>query len=597
MTSTHRPRWAAAGGVLLLAALVYWPGLNGPLILDDAVNLEILRVLASAGEPGFGEVIAERGGFLGGRPVSWATFVLNWRLAGDDVWVYKLVNLALHLANGLLAFAVARMLLGAGALREALPARWREWCSVGICALWLLTPMQVSTVLYVIQRMTLLAAFFALLGIALYCSGRGALEQARGGRWRIAAALLVCWPLAALSKQNGTLLPVLLLAIELLLFRGRPGPHWPRRVLAAAALLLLAAGLGRLALDPEWVTGTYALRDFTMAERLLTQPRVLWDYALNVLQLPGGSALGLFHDDFPVSRGPLRPPATALAAAGWCALLAAAWWRRGRASGAVLFGPAFFVLAHALEAGPFPLEIYFEHRNYLPSFGLWLAAVSAAALLARRLARPRLLGAVVAAAVLGHGALTMTRVLVWTSWQGIVTANVRAHPDSARARAGAAALAFTGGDLDAGLAHLQVVREVAGPGSEAAVTLTALVGSCLAATRPDPQLLDRLARLRFLPSDPYTLGALHWLRSVVIARPCPGLDLRRLAGVLHRLASSRDGARSYGRDWELFDDVGRVLAHAGLERAARMQLREALERAPRWRRREVAARLRALEAS
>ena len=117
---------------------------------------------------------------------------------------FKAVNLALHLACGVVLFALTRALAG---LR--VDARAARTAALLACALWLLSPLLVSTVLYTVQRMAQLATLFSLAGLLCYVHGRR-----RGSRAAVAAAFGLCWPLAALSKENGALLPLLALLVE-----------------------------------------------------------------------------------------------------------------------------------------------------------------------------------------------------------------------------------------------------------------------------------------------------------------------------------------------------------------------------------------------
>lgn len=574
-----RRHTAALAALLALCALLYWPGLNGPLILDDAVNLDILRLLDDARQLTLANVLAERGGVVGGRPLSWLTFVLNWRATPGDVWSFKLVNLILHLVNGVLVFGLARVLLTAAGVAN--PARSGA-CALAAAALWLLTPIQVSSVLYVVQRMTLLSALFSLLGLLLYCQGRlMATRRPCAGTVLVAVSLLVCWPLAVLAKQNGALLVLLLLATEtLVLAPARPHPRWPLRLLAGVAAAVVAAGALRAALDPRWIMAGYDTRDFSLVERVLTQPRVLVDYLLNVAQLPGGSPLGLFHDDFPLSTGPLSPPATLPALAAWIAVPIAGWWLRGRPAGLPMFGLVFFAVAHSLEAGPFALEIYFEHRNYLPSVGIAIAAGAVLALLAPRMRWPVLLPAVACAILLWHGGVTFARVLAWTSWDGIIALNAAAHPASPRARAGAAIQAFTAGRLEEGLTHLQAVRRFGGPRMEPGVTFKTLAGHCLAARAPPPEVYAAVASPAPLVDHPYTLAALRWYRSLAAGGACTVVDTVQVAELVSRRVWDLPEPGPHAAAWVLHDEAARLLEHAGRPAAAAAHLHHAAARAP-----------------
>ena len=102
-----------------------------------------------------------------------------------------------------------------------------------------------------------------------------------------------------------------------------------------------------------------------MLERLLTQSRVLVIYLTQTFW-PAPSHLSFFYDDLLVSRNLLEPPSTLLSLVFVVLVLSAAIALRDRFPLAG-FGVAFFFAAHALESGPLPLELVFEHRK-LSSF-------------------------------------------------------------------------------------------------------------------------------------------------------------------------------------------------------------------------------------
>ena len=124
----------------------------------------------------------------------------------------------------------------------------------------------------------------------------------------------------------------------------------------------------------DWLWAGYGLRNFSLAERLLTEGRVLWFY-LGLILFPRLEAFGLFHDDFTLSTGIFSPWTTLPALAGLLGLAWLAWWLRERMP-LVSFGIAWFLIGHGMESTFLPLEIAHEHRNYLPLFGILLAVVS-----------------------------------------------------------------------------------------------------------------------------------------------------------------------------------------------------------------------------
>jgi len=167
---TPRRQRAAVATLAVLVGLVYWPGLPGPWLFDDFSNIrgntflrvsaldwQSLRSAASSLEPG-----------PLGRPIAYLSFALDHYLHGDaSPYAYKLTNLAIHGLNALLLAALLGSVFGRLATRRVLPARLAAPATLALTALWALHPIQISSVLYVVQRMTSLSATFTLA--ALLC--------------------------------------------------------------------------------------------------------------------------------------------------------------------------------------------------------------------------------------------------------------------------------------------------------------------------------------------------------------------------------------------------------------------------------------------
>lgn len=551
--------------LLLVTGATYWPGLSGDLVLDDMPTLEPIARLAG-GELGWREALVQHDNF---RPVSMLTYLLNWMTTGDRVWPLKLTNLLIHLACGVLLFLLADRLLARPV--AGVDGR-RGWIALWITACWLLAPLLVSTVLYVTQRMAALAALFALAALLAWVLGRERMEDGRrGGAGLAAAALAVFWPLAVLSKENGILVPLLIGVVELFFFgAGEPArrARGVRVLLAGCVAVACVAGLVILTAAPEMIFVSYAYRPFTAWERLLTEWRVLFDYLANLLLLPGATPFGIYHDDYPKSLGLMSPATTLLAGLGWLAILAAGWKTRGTRIGLLFFGPWFFLAGHLVESTLVPLELYFEHRNYLPSIGIYIGLGYAAYLL---IARARLRRTITGALVLvpiAFGAVTYHRVVVWQSWERMLLAALGHYPDSVRVRTGLANLFAGQGRLDKALAQL----ERAGSRPEAAalgIAVHAVSVHCLAGRPPPAAAYMRIGDAD-ATDDFYTINAVAWLTGAVERDACPGLDPSRLAGAMHRALLHTQGQGRHGNNWLLHTHTGRQLAAAG-------RLREALE--------------------
>lgn len=495
----------------LLGTLAYWPGLSGPFLFDDFQNI----VLNPAVQPATLDAASLAGAWSGnasgplGRPLASLSFALNHRIGGLDPFGYKAVNLLLHLLAGAALFGLLRRLLHAAAATGTLPAgltddhRRREQAAALAAALWLLAPLQASTVLYVVQRMTLLSALFSILALWAYVHGRARqLEGRRGAPW-LWLAMPALTLVAALGKENGLLVPVFALVCEWTLLRFRARVPASQRALRGAwiALALAAAVLALWKLPGWWagLPGNYAGRPFTLEERLLTEARVLW-YYLRLLLVPDLGELFLHHDDFPKSLGWLTPASTLPAVAGLLLAGLAALLAPGRAPLAA-FAVLFYLAGHSLESGPIPLELVFEHRNYLPSVAVMLLLATT---LLRLEARTPRLGIGLALGLLAiHAGGLATRAHTWGAEARLVAHGLRHHPQSARTQlwAGDQARSQLAGITDAaqaralqqrGLAHY---REAARLDPSETVGLTeALLWQAGLGESPDPALLAELGR-------------------------------------------------------------------------------------------------------
>jgi hypothetical protein len=358
--------------VLLVVAAVYWPGLHGGFFFDDEANILLVggvRLDTLSLESIHNALVSGSSG-PSGRPVAQLSFALNHYFSGFDPFIFKATNLAIHLACGFLVFSLALRLLTAART----PAKQRNIivASGAATALWLLHPIQLLPVLHVVQRMTSLSALFLLAALLLHVLGRE--RGGSAGATRLVLAWGILWPLSYFSKETGALFPLFALAWELIVRRSITGglDRFGRGFAALAGLALLAGVIHAFSPAMKWLWAGYDLRSFSLAERLLTEGRVLWFY-LSLILFPRLEALGLYHDDIAVSTGPLSPWTTLPALAGLASLVWLAWRMRIRAP-LVSFGLAWFLIGHAMESTILPLEIAHEHRNYLPILGILLAA-------------------------------------------------------------------------------------------------------------------------------------------------------------------------------------------------------------------------------
>jgi hypothetical protein len=423
--------------VSLLTVIVYFPGLSGDYMFDDRANLLQNRQLEFETldlETLQNAAFSSGSGALR-RPVSMASFALNRYFFGIAPFSHKVVNLGIHLLTGAALFLLGRMLLLSYRQYRApgLSQQVVTWLPLVVAGLWLVHPLNLTTVLYIVQRMTSLAALFTVCGLLLYVKGRRRMLAGRHGLSLILTGLLVCGGLAVFSKENGILLPLYMLVLEVTLFRFRAASGRFDATIGSFYLLVLAIPAAvatfYLATHAE-IYLNYDGRDFNLQERLLTQGRVLLFY-LQMIVTPSIQELGLYHDDIPVSLGLLEPPATLYSLIALAGMLLAALALLGKRP-LVSLGILWFFAGHVLESSIIPLEMAHEHRNYLADYGILLALGSAVAEAPLRRAGPLLKAALPAVFFCLFGYTTWLRSEQWSDNINHAVYEALHHPESFR---------------------------------------------------------------------------------------------------------------------------------------------------------------------
>jgi hypothetical protein len=471
------------------------------------------------------------------------TFLLNARNWPANPYSFKITNVILHLFNGALLAAVlwrlGRALTHPSAnedVRESHMPDCRQSAQgtlhVAIATLfgmgcWLLHPLLVSTTLYVVQREAMLSATFVLIGILGWMTSRAKLQRRRSAfaLTGMAASTWLCTLLAVLCKSNGALLPVLLLLIEWIVLAPRhpmSSPDSKRLMKLAVAIFLVLPTIALIAyliqMLPGAIRDTPNIRGWTIGQRLLTEPRVLTDY-LRLLFVPHADSSGLFNDAFPVSTSWLHPTSTLPCILFILALIGMAFALRKRHP-AIALALLFYFAGQLLESGWIPLELYFEHRNYLPAMllfwpiGLALGQPGHAHLM-------RTLAALAVLVLLGI--LTTQRAALWGNAVQQARAWAAINPDSARAQTSAALYDLQNGYPRLAAARLQMVLP-AHP-HDVQIPLNLITAECsLGTVNPSTLIAARMA----LSNDRVGSGvAFHWFGDTLTLftkHVCSGLD-------------------------------------------------------------------------
>lgn len=349
--------------LLLAVGLLYFNTVDSPFVFDDSQIFEInSRPLSGLSLEGLRQVVAASPNK--NRIVPNISFALNYLYNGDDPAGYHWVNIAVHAASAVAVYFLLSLVISIcfpgnekGLNRET---------ALLAALLWAVHPLQTNGVTYIVQRMTSMAALFYLLSVLFYLKARLHRQGAQGPPLFLAAVFGV---MALFSKENTAVLPITIAACEVFFIRAdRIDTVLTRRNLLLCAILLggfLLLCLALLGTDPlAKIMKGYEQRDFTLAQRLLTEPRVIFHY-LTLLVLPLPSRLNLAYD-YPLSTGLLAPPWTLAALIGLIGLAAGIvlLFKHHRLTAFALF---WLLINLCVESSFIPLMIAFEHRMYLPS--------------------------------------------------------------------------------------------------------------------------------------------------------------------------------------------------------------------------------------
>ena len=484
--------------VCLLGAMIYANTMHAAFVFDDGTYVlgnPVINDLRGFVDTGYVEQLIGRGQLnqnFRTRIVTFFTFTINYKLFGHSLVGYHLVNLGIHLLNGILVYWLTRL-----SMQTPLAKMVESHCvSCGFTAmltalLFVSHPVQTEAVTYISQRSTSLATLFYLLSLAFYISWRltasmplVTLEKSpfrdfTGKRLVLYGLSLLSAILAMRTKEISFTLPLMICLYEFFFIGGCSRRRWLYLLpflLTMLIIPLIVFGEHAKYRDVDYLIGSFdKTQPGAAMGYLLTQFMVVATY-LRLLILPVNQNLDY---SYPMATGFFQTPVllsflllTSLAGLGGYLFARSArpseaghaFWLR-----LISFGIFWFFLALSVESTFIPLaDVIFEHRLYLPSVGFFLSLTAAGMIIYARcgLLMRRVLSVGIVALILVWSGAAYLRNSVWRDELTIWTDTVQKSPDKCRPH-------YTLGDVYYNLGRLQdAVREY-----EAAIMLEAVDGN------------------------------------------------------------------------------------------------------------------------
>lgn len=404
-----------------VAVFLYSPGLTGPFLYDDFSNLNFLSIQNNLPE----SIFSNQSGIFK-RPISFISFALQSTDWPENPFAFKLWNLILHLAVGLLIFILLNLITKN--LDRANP--YNKYIAIIVTFLWLIHPIHTSTVLYVVQRMTILSALFTMIGLVYFINVSKELIVAKTYRRFFLPTFIlysiIC--ISILSKENGVLalFPILILGTSI---HNKMAAPYYRYWLKMITIIPLVLVFIYMILKSQSSDLLYLERGFDSAlQRLATQGMALLHYLRQIL-LPNINYMTIFHDDWNATTGTIQYGKAIIA---WLIIITLLVFALRTKDTYLKVGILWFFVWHMIESSILPLHAYFEHRNYLASLGPLLILVYLLIKLIRKMDNKLILVAALSIPTFGYTTQLSRLTTVWGNEETLIYHWLENHPTSDR---------------------------------------------------------------------------------------------------------------------------------------------------------------------
>ncbi len=382
--------------ITMTALLIYSNTFSSPFHFDDEskiVGNYKLKDLANLWPPS------------GLRYIGYLSFALNYYFGQLDVFGYHLVNITIHIINGLLVWWLVLLTFKTPLMEESNGfSRLKYFIALVSALIFISHPVQTQAVTYIVQRFTSLATLFYLLALVLYIKGRLLNQSTKNisqnsdqKERNINSIKSVLYYLASVisavlameTKEISFTLPFIIVLYEITFFStSNPGlrtPNLKRLYLLVPFLItLLIIPLSLLKADKPLGDIIGELREAAQETEqiprgvyLLTQFKVIVTY-IRLLFLPINQNLDY---DYPIYHSlnlqVFFSLLFLLLIFGIAVYLFYVSHSRYRGLRIIAFGIFWFFITLSVESSIIPIrDVINEHRLYLPSVGAVLAFVS-----------------------------------------------------------------------------------------------------------------------------------------------------------------------------------------------------------------------------
>ncbi len=196
----------AYGAVAVFALIAYCNSFTVPFLLDDFGSISNNYAIQKLFDfPALWK-------FYANRIVLYFSFSINYFIHDNGVQGYHITNLLIHILNGILFYAILKKIFTLPYFKGKIISRYRNLIAVSAAILFVIHPIQVNAVTYIVQRTASLAATFYLLAILCF------LDYRIGNKGIQLALTFLFTVIAMFTKENTITIPFMLLLLECMFF-------------------------------------------------------------------------------------------------------------------------------------------------------------------------------------------------------------------------------------------------------------------------------------------------------------------------------------------------------------------------------------------